>query len=75
MRSVLSVSLPAEKKKAIEWRAKKANKTTSAYVMYLFELEENLISEDELVAMAKKSEKDYKSGKTKKLEGLADLMD
>ncbi len=74
MRSILSVSLPAEKKKEIEERAKKANKSTSSYIMYVVELEKQLISEDELVKMSKKAEKDYKTGKTKKLKSLADLM-
>jgi len=74
MRSVLSVSLPEEKKKEIEERAKKANKSTSAYIIYVVDLEKQLISEDELVKMAKKAEKDYKTGKTKKLKNLADLM-
>ena len=74
MRSVLSVSLPKEKKKEIEERAKKANKTTSAYIIYVVELEKQLISEDELVKMSKKAEKDYKSGKTKKIKSLADLV-
>lgn len=74
MRSVLSISLPAEKKKEIEERAKKTHKSTSAYIMYVVELEKKLISEQELVKMAKKAEKDYKSGKTKKLKSLADLI-
>lgn len=74
MRSILSVSLPAEKKKDIEARAKKANKTMSSYIMYVVELEKNLISEDELITKAKKAEKDYKTGKTKELSSLADLM-
>jgi hypothetical protein len=74
MRAILSVSLPADKKKEIENRAKKAQKSTSAYIMYVVELEKQLISEDELVQMAAKAEKDYKSGKTKKLKNLADLI-
>lgn len=74
MRSVLSISLPEDKKKEIEERAKKANKSTSAYIIYVVELEKQLISEDEIVKMAKKAEKDYKSGKTKKLKSLADLV-
>ncbi|MBI2634885.1 hypothetical protein HYW82_04435 [Candidatus Peregrinibacteria bacterium] len=74
MRSVLSISLPADKKKEIEARARKANKTTSAYIIHIVELEKSLISEDELVEMAAKAEKNYKAGKTKKLKSLADLM-
>lgn len=74
MRSILSVSLPDWKKKEIEARAKKANQSTSTYILRVVELEQSLISEDELVRMANKAEKDYKSGKTKKLHSLADLM-
>ncbi|MBU1151756.1 hypothetical protein KJ632_02920 [Patescibacteria group bacterium] len=74
MRSILSISLPAEKKKEIEKRAKKAKKSTSAYIIHVLALEKSLISEDELVKMAKKAEKDYKTGKTKKLNSLADLI-
>lgn len=74
MRSILSISLPADKKKEIEERAKKANKTTSSYIIHVMELEKSLISEDELVEMAIKAERDYKAGKAKKLESLKDLM-
>ncbi len=74
MRSVLSISLPAEKKKEIEERAKKMNQSTSAYLIRVFELEKSLISEDELVKMAQKAEKNYKAGETKKLGSLSDLM-
>ena len=75
MRSILSISIPAEKKKEIEQRAKKACKSTSGYIIQMFELEKSLISEDELIKMASKAEKDYKEGKTKKLTNLSDLMD
>lgn len=74
MRSILSISLPKEKKKEIEKRAKKAKQTISMYIISVMELEKSLISEDQLVKMANKAEKDYKSGKTKKLASLADLI-
>ncbi|MBU2523658.1 hypothetical protein KKG71_00495 [Patescibacteria group bacterium] len=74
MRSILSISLPPNKKKDIEGRAKKANMTLSAYIMYTVELEKQLIGEDELVKRAKRAELDYKNGKTKELRSLADLM-
>ncbi|EKD63728.1 MAG: hypothetical protein ACD_51C00222G0001 [uncultured bacterium] len=60
-------------KEEIEKRARKANKTTSAYIIYMIELEKSLISENELVEIAGRAEKDYISGKTKKLKSLADL--
>lgn len=74
MRSILSISLPAEKKKELEKRAKQSNKTVSGYIVQILELEKSLISEDEIIAKAQKAEKDYKTGKTKKLTGLSDLM-
>lgn len=74
MRAVLNVSLPPEKKKFIEKRAKKARKSISAYILYAVELEQSLIQEEELLAMAIKAEKDYQGGKTFELKSLADLM-
>ena len=74
MRSVLSISLSEAKKKEIERRAKKANKTISTYILNIIELEESMITENELVKMAKRAEKDYKTGKTKKLHSLAELI-
>ena len=74
MRAILNVSIPEEKKKVILARAKKAKKSISAYILYTIELAESFIQEDDLVAMAKKAEKDYKAGKSHQLTSLADLM-
>lgn len=74
MRSVLSISLPEEKKKELQERARKINKTTSEYFLYIMELEKSLISEDELLLMSKNAKKDYKLGKTKKLASLKSLI-
>ena len=74
MRSVLSISLPQKIKKEIQERAKKSKKTVSAYFIDIFELERSLISEKELLEIAIQAEKDYKTGKTKKLESLSDLI-
>lgn len=74
MRSILNISLPPEKRKIIEERAKKTHKSVSAYILYTVELEQHLIQEDEVLAMAKKAEKDYHAGKTKKMKSLEDLM-
>jgi len=73
MRSILSVSLSEEKKREIEARAKKAKQTVSGYIIRIVELEKKLISENELIKMAKKAEKDYRTGKSKRLKSLADL--
>jgi len=74
MRSILNISLPPEKRKLIEERARKTHQSVSAYILYATELEQDLIQEDEILARAKKAEKDYQQGKTKKLKSLADLM-
>lgn len=74
MRAVLNISIPLQEKKRVERRAKKAKKTVSAYVLFALKLEENLISEDELVRMAKQAERDYKAGRTYELKSLEDLL-
>ncbi len=74
MREIISVSLSPEKKQQIAERAKKANKTISAYMLYAAELEQNLISEEEILKKGKKAKQDHKNGKTKKLKSLSDLM-
>lgn len=74
MRAILNISLPKEKKEAIEKRAKKSGLTISSYILYTVELEEKLISEDELAERIKEAEKNYREGKAKKLKSLADLI-
>jgi uncharacterized protein (DUF1778 family) len=74
MRAILNISLPEDMKKVIERRAKKAQKSVSAYILYTVELEQSLIQEEQLINMAKKAEKDYKEKKTFKLKSLTDLM-
>jgi hypothetical protein len=74
MRSILSISIPKEKKMEIEARAKRANISTSAYIVRIVELEKSLISEDEIIKASKKAENDYKKGKTRKLKSLKNLM-
>jgi uncharacterized protein (DUF1778 family) len=75
MRSILNISLPPEKRIIIQKRAKKTNKSVSAYILYAVQLEQNLIQEDEVLAMAEKAVKDYRAGKTKKLKNLENFMD
>ncbi|MFH0820907.1 MAG: hypothetical protein V1908_03985 [Candidatus Peregrinibacteria bacterium] len=74
MRAVLAISIPVEKKQEVEQRAKRVQKTTSAYVLNALEVFEQLISEEELLAMSKEAEQNYKMGKTKVLKNLSDLM-
>ena len=66
--------MPPQKKKEVEARAKKANKSVSGYILDALELMKSLISEEELIEMTQIAEDNYKKGKTKKLRSLADLM-
>lgn len=74
MREILNISLPSGQKEEILKRAQKAGKNVSAYILHAINLEKKLIQEDELIKMAKKAKNEYRKGKTKKLESLADLM-
>ena len=74
MRSVLSISMPDVKKKEVMKRAKKANKTVSAYISDALQLMDQMISEDKILKRVKRARKNYKEGKVKKLRSLADLM-
>ena len=74
MRSILTISLPPRKKEEIAKRAKKSNKTISAYIIGVMEMEKTLISEDELLRMSREAEKDYNQGKTKTLKSLSNLL-
>ena len=73
MRSILNISLPEAKKKDILKRAKKSGKSVSAYILTIFDLEQELISEDDLLVMAKKARAEHKAGKTKVLKSLKAL--
>ena len=74
MRSILNVSLPSKTAKAVKARASKRGfASTSEYVRFLLNLDENLISADELLAMAKTADREYESGKIKKYKSLASL--
>ena len=75
MRQILSISLPDQTTQLIKKRAKKRGfDSVSGYIKYLFSLDEDLISEKELLAAAEQARKDYKEGKLKKLNSLSDLM-
>ncbi len=74
MREVLSISVSKEEKKKILARAKKSGKNVSAYILYALEVENDLISEDELLARWKRAQENYRKGDTKELSSLADLM-
>ena len=65
MRSILSISLPADLLALIRKKAQKAGLSMSAYVRRLIENEDLLISEEEILEMAKEAQADYKAGRYK----------
>lgn len=66
--------MPEVEKKALTKRAKKLGLTISAYILHAVKISETMISEDELLEMSKHAEKEYREGKTKTLQSLADLI-
>ena len=75
MRQVLSISLPNQTTQLIKKRAKKRGfASVSGYIKYLFSLDEDLISEKELLAAVKQARREYKQGKTIKAKSMADLL-
>lgn len=75
MREILTLSLPPQTKQLIKKKSKmKGFSSVSSYIQYLIKQEDDLISEEELIAEAKKAKREYKSGKLKELKSLNDLM-
>ena len=75
MRQILSISMPADMVKEVKNRVKKRGfDSISNYIKTLIKEDEDLISEDELLASVKKARRDYKQGKLKTLKTLKDLM-
>lgn len=75
MRQVLSVSLPSQTIQFIRKRVRQQKfDSVSGYIKYLLELDNDLISEKELLESIKEAKKDYKKGKLKTLKSLKDLM-
>jgi uncharacterized protein (DUF1778 family) len=74
MRAILNISLPEEKKKQIQERAKNSGQSVSAYILHAVEVEQQIISEAQLLKMAKRAKKDFKSGETQEVSSLAELM-
>lgn len=63
MRAILTLSLPADLLAGLKKRAVSAGMNVSAYVRRMVKHEENLMSEDELLARCKRAEKNYREGK------------
>ena len=75
MRKVLSLSLPEKTVAHIKTLSKKRGfASVSDYIRGLIEQDKDLISAKELLAMAKKAQREYKAGKTITADSLADLV-
>ena len=75
MRQVLSLSLPTKTVKKIKSISKQRGFTSvSGYMKHLVELDENLISEKELLKSIKDARTDFKKGETVTANSLLDLL-
>ncbi len=75
MRSIINISLPKETARIAKMRAEKAGfASMSEYVRTLLDMENDLISAEELLKIASRAEREYKNGKIKKHNSLADLL-
>lgn len=75
MRTILNISLPKDKAYAVKKRAQRRGfSSTSGYIRFLLDLDKDLISPIELLAMAKKADREYRAGKLKKYKSLQDLL-
>ncbi len=75
MRQVLSLSLPARTAQKIKRFSKQRGfDSVSGYVKHLIALDEDLISEKELLQSIKDARLEYKKGKTVTARSLADFL-
>ena len=75
MRHVLSLSLPEYMAKNFKKQAKERGfDTVSDYVKYLFGLDQDLISEDELLKSVKVARREYKKGQSIQADSISDLL-
>ena len=75
MRKILSVSLPPDIADKMKERSKKRGfDSVSSYVKYLLTLDEDMISDKELMASIQQARKEYARGKTIKAKSMTDLV-
>lgn len=75
MREILSLSLPKMTVAEVKRRAKKRGfKSASEYVRYLVDLDEGLISPEQLLVMSKRADKEYRAGKLKEYKSLSKIL-
>jgi len=74
MRKVLSISITDTLEKEIKEKTKrKGFSSVSDYIKSLLIMDEDLISEEEILEMAERAKKDYKNDNLVKVKSLADL--
>ena len=72
MRDILTVSLPAERLQLIKDIVRKRKfKSVSDYINFSIDQEQKMISEDQVLTLAKHAKKEYATGKTQ--HGLSAL--
>ncbi len=75
MRQVLSISLPSQYIKKTKLRIKKRGfDSVSSYIKHLIDLDEDLISEDELWESIQQGRKEYKEGRAITAKSMAELL-
>jgi len=75
MRQVLSISLPSRTLTAIKRKTKiRGFESVSEYVKHLLDLDEDLISEEELWKTVKQARQEYRKDKVIKAKSMAHLL-
>ncbi len=76
MRTILNLSIPPQTATVIKKRAKMRGFTsTSSYIRFLIDSDnDNLITEKQLLQIAKKADADYNTGKLIKAKSLTELL-
>ncbi|NOS67517.1 MAG: ribbon-helix-helix protein, CopG family [Candidatus Peribacteraceae bacterium] len=73
MRSLVTISLPPSQLASLKKKAKKRKVSVSYYVRMVLEHENEIISEEQLLAYCKEAEQDYRKGRTYVLKDFKDL--
>lgn len=75
MRQVLSISLPSQTMATIKQKTQKRGfESVSEYIKHLLALDEDLVSEKELLETVKQARAEYKTGKFIKAGSISDLL-
>ena len=75
MRKVLSISTTEIMEKKVKQNAKKNGfSNISAYVNYLFSMNDDMISEEELLEKSRMAREDYKKGNVIRAKSIVDLV-